>query len=131
MRKKLFWAGLFWTLFIIIACLVEGESVPKTSIFSFEHKDKLAHFFFYFVFSILLFSYKVTGKNNLSFVKAGFITFLLASVVGGMVEIGQLLLTKTRSAEWYDMLANCSGSIVGIVVSASYLKIFKFRKASS
>ena len=131
MRSKTLWFGIIWTLFIVLACLIEGESVPKVSLFPFEHKDKVAHFFFYFVFTIVWFWHNIVKDSGKSLWIVSLKTFLIASLIGCSVEIAQYYLTTSRSAEWLDVLANTLGSICGLIASVTYLKILKIKRASS
>lgn len=113
-RRLYFVFGIVWTGFVLIACLADGNSVSKTSFFNIPNKDKIAHFIFYFVFSVVWLQYLVTScKHRSKNVLAGII-FVLAALVGGMVELMQYYFTSTRSADWMDVLANCSGSLAGI-----------------
>lgn len=82
--------------------------------------DKVAHFIFYFVLTILFF---LTLKRESNCVKKmNYIyvfTFIFAFLIGIAVEIMQETLTTTRSADFYDVLFNT----FGIVVALSVVKI--------
>lgn len=121
-RKFYLGFGILWTGFVLIACLADGNTVPKSSFFNIPNKDKIAHFIFYFVFSIvwlqyLIIEYKYTSKRLL----AGII-FIVAALMGGVIELIQYYFTSTRSAEWADVLANCSGSLAGVLIGKAISK---------
>ncbi|QQU02943.1 VanZ family protein [Myroides odoratus] len=115
-RKVFFIAGLLWTCFIIYACLAEASSIPKTSFFNIPNKDKVAHFTFYFVFSVIwfLFSSKKNSSKKTK-IRTGIAIFTIATFLGGGVELGQYFFTNSRSAEWADFFANSLGSAIGIL----------------
>ncbi|EHQ43103.1 VanZ family protein [Myroides odoratus] len=115
-RKVFFIAGLLWTCFIIYACLAEASSIPKTSFFNIPNKDKVAHFTFYFVFSVIWFLFS-NKKNNSkkAKIRTGIVIFTIATFLGGGVELGQYFFTNSRSAEWADFFANSLGSAIGIL----------------
>ncbi|WHT40877.1 VanZ family protein [Myroides sp. mNGS23_01] len=107
---------MLWTCFIIYACLAEASSIPKTSFFNIPNKDKVAHFTFYFVFSVIWFLYS-NKKNNSkkAKIRTGIVIFTIATFLGGGVELGQYFFTNSRSAEWADFFANSLGSAIGIL----------------
>lgn len=121
-RKTLLWLllALFWSVLIGIACLMDGNTIPKTTLLQLPNKDKIAHFVFYFVFSILWFRFFVDLKSSKNKIRLAILIFLVASVLGMTMEVMQYLFTTTRSAEWADVIANSSGSLAGLVTSLLY-----------
>ncbi|WP_413511490.1 VanZ family protein [Myroides odoratus] len=115
-RKGYFILGTLWTCFILYACLAEASSIPRTSFFNIPNKDKVAHFTFYFVFSLVwfLFSCKKNNKRKRNR-RIGIVIFTIATFLGAMIELGQYYLTNSRSAEWADFIANSLGSAIGIL----------------
>ncbi|MDR2221980.1 MAG: VanZ family protein [Flavobacteriaceae bacterium] len=108
--------GLLWTVFILYACLIESSSVPKASFLDIPHKDKIAHFTFYCIFSILWFL-RFSKRNVISSNKIlAFRIFTIATLMGGTVELMQLFFTTSRGAEWGDFIVNCLGSFVGLLI---------------
>jgi len=89
----------------------------QTSIgISVNNIDKIAHFGIYFIFTLVWFGYlsgmkfKKSFKNNC--LKASFLAFF----VGVSIEILQQLITKERSAEVYDVLANSLGILIAVIM---------------
>jgi len=115
-RKVYLLAGLFWTCFIVYACLAEASTIPKTSFFNIPNRDKVAHFTFYFVFSLIWFFFS-TKKNTDRKTKrrTGIVIFTIATFFGGGIELCQYYFTSSRSAEWADFIANSLGSALGII----------------
>ncbi|MBB1138332.1 VanZ family protein [Myroides sp. WP-1] len=115
-RKFYFLIGLLWTCFIVYACLAEASAIPSTSYFNFPNRDKVAHFTFYFVFSLVWFLFKnkknATRKTK---IRTGIVIFTIATFLGGYIEICQYYFTESRSAEWADFIANSLGSAIGIL----------------
>lgn len=115
-RNTLFWFALVWSCVIGVLCLLDGSSIPQTSTLSIPHKDKIAHFTFYFIFSVLWFFYWDKLKNKKSRVVKALYVFVIASIMGGIVELLQLKFTTSRSAEWMDVVANSTGSFIGLLI---------------
>lgn len=89
---------------------MNGKAVGEVSFFDLPYKDKIAHFGFYFIFSIFWFIYLNKTKQSTSRFSMICIIFIIAVILGGIVELLQLYYTTTRSAEWADFFANCLGS---------------------
>lgn len=98
-RKLYFVIGTLWTVVVLAACLLSSETIAKAPRFDIPYKDKLAHFTFYFVFSIIWFKYYVKSNPNTSRIKLSIRIFTIASLMGGIVEVLQYYFTASRSAE--------------------------------
>ena len=108
-RNFLFFA-IIWTLLITVASLVNFNNVPKVAI---PGNDKLVHFLFY-LFFVVFWSFAL--HKNFYFKKYSFIIIVFAIVYGIIIEVLQGVLTSTRQADFYDVLANTAGAIVGSVI---------------
>ncbi|MDR0228401.1 MAG: VanZ family protein [Flavobacteriaceae bacterium] len=108
--------GILWTLFILYACLIESSSVPSASFLNIPYKDKIAHFTFYCIFSILWFLHYRKRKVISSNKTLSFCIFTIATLMGGTVELMQLFFTDSRGAEWGDFIVNSLGSFVGLLI---------------
>lgn len=126
MERKLYLAlALLWTAVVLAACLLSSEAIAKAPRFDIPYKDKVAHFTFYFVFSFVWFVYYVKSNPNYSRIKLSIRIFTIASLMGGVVELLQYYFTSSRSAEWADELANCLGSLFGVLLC---LTLFRRKK---
>lgn len=107
-------ATVVWGVFVTYACLVSASSVPKVAWLDIPNKDKIVHFIFYFVFTLLLYKdYKVKAGS----VKKAFIyAFATAVSYGVIIEICQKLFTDGRNADAMDVIANTSGSAFAILM---------------
>ena len=105
-RNFLFFA-IVWTVFITVASLVSFNSVPKVAI---PGNDKLVHFLFYFFFVVF---WSIALHKNFYSKKYSFIIVVFAIVYGIIIEVLQELLTTTREPDFYDVIANAFGAIIG------------------
>jgi VanZ family protein len=96
-----------WTIFILYMSLKPAGNEPPL----FDNIDKVAHFTFYFVFVVLWCNY-FRLKNNFQ-TKSIRIILVFSFFFGLAIELCQELLTQTRHADIYDVLANGSGGLLG------------------
>ncbi len=104
-------------MFITWASLFSFSGSPSTA-FNFPHADKVVHFGFYFVTTIL--AYLVFSKEWLLATKKRkkiFFVFLFTVLYGIIIEILQIKLTHDRAGEFFDVVANTFGSISAIFVT--------------
>ena len=91
-----------------------GDSTPDLP--RIPYIDKIAHFTFYFVFTVLFF---LTLKNECKCVKkipyVYLISALFAFLLGISIELLQKTITTTRSGDIYDVFFNSFGTIVALV----------------
>ena len=120
MLNRYFLAASAWTAAITVLCLLSADTVDKVSLINIPHKDKVAHFVFYFVFTLLWSKYfRSLHKDGK---KARFMVFLFAAAWGILIEFCQMLFTVQRSADIYDAAANIAGSIIAIIAIWLYRK---------
>lgn len=74
------------------------------------HKDKMAHFVFYFLFCFLwirYLTYNTIASNHK-------IKVLITAILYGiLMEILQAVMHNHRSSDFYDVIANSIGAFVG------------------
>lgn len=91
-----------------------GDSTPNLP--RIPYIDKIAHFTFYFVFTVLFF---LTLKNECKCVKkipyVYLISALFAFLLGISIELLQKTITTTRSGDIYDVFFNSFGTIVALI----------------
>ena len=100
--------------------MLNQSSIPKPKL-DVVGLDKWVHFAFYLVLSALI--WYETAENNLSNFKYFIWVFLIPSLYGGLIELIQLTLTSSRSAEWGDWIADITGSMIVYVC----LIIYRYR----
>jgi len=105
---------------VATACLVSVSDVPDVDL-GVENADKLVHFSFYAIFSMLWFVYlQSIVKND----KKLYLAVFIFSVLFGIgIEICQSIFTETRQADVADAIANTLGSLFGL----SMLKFYNNR----
>ena len=91
----------------------EGSSLSR---FNFPHRDKVAHFIFYFVAAVLGSLFFVeTKKEKSTLIKYLKILALSLIFFGIIIEVIQGAMTVNRSGDFFDALANSLGVILGII----------------
>ena len=107
-------AFIIWVLGITMLSLAQLE-VDLSGIESFTGFDKLVHASFYFGFTFLLslgfVEYKRVELNVKQLIWIG----ILAASYGLFIEYLQQELTTSRQAEFYDILANLTGTLVAVL----------------
>lgn len=113
---KFFWKTITWGSIILVLSLISGNTVNKMSIFQIPNFDKILHASFYAVFALLL-AWDILGfKNKNSRFVISIITMMILLVYGGIIELLQKYLSRTRNADFFDLLANFVGISIGIVL---------------
>ncbi len=122
MPKKLL---LLWAIIcsgvITYFCLTDSGNIPKVS---FPSIDKIVHFCFHFGFTIswiLFFKKELKGKTANDY-KAYLVSFIFSVFFGITIEILQSILTKTRTADVTDILANAIGATAAVFASIAFKK---------
>lgn len=106
-----FFVALLWAGVIAFFCLVQLNDVPLGNV---SNLDKLVHVFFHFVLTILCFLFFQKHTNDINGLKPIIVSFLFSVFFGIGIEIAQELLTTTRHADVFDVLANLSGATLGV-----------------
>lgn len=81
-----------------------------------SNMDKIVHAFFHFVLTFLCFLYLKSRANTVSAMKSIVVSFLFSVFFGIGIEIAQELLTTSRHAEVFDVLANVSGATLAVAL---------------
>lgn len=107
--------AIAYTIFVFFASLlpIKGDVGPQLL-----HKDKIVHVAIYIIFTIVWFAYFYNSSKKNNYIKA----IALSFCTGVLVEFLQETLTLSRSADIYDIIANCLGIIIAILC----IKHFKF-----
>lgn len=98
LRYRWAWIGAMWFLALLI---VAGSLAPVFGPALMPGFDKIEHFSAYFALTIL--GSAVATSEGMPWVVAR------AMLLGLAMEAAQALFTKTRSADWADVLANTAG----------------------
>nr|WP_262908990.1 VanZ family protein [Leeuwenhoekiella parthenopeia] len=91
-----------------------------------EHSDKMVHVVTYVIFTLLWFAFFYFLRPNSDYFKVSLIKSCSFAIIYGIViEALQAALTRSRSADFNDFLANLAG------ISGALLVILVFRNQFS
>ncbi len=104
------WKSIVWAAFIMVVCAIPSDQVQKVTFVKIPYLDKIIHFILYFVFALLV----ISGNNSLRekrnvTVKAILWAAAITLTYGILVELLQHFIFTTRSAEFWDIVANILG----------------------
>jgi len=123
MKRKFQWIPpILWGLLTAVLSLIPGGP-GNFQLFGVPNIDKIGHFGMYGVWTFLIF-YALSGYPGISLRRAFWITFILGTLVGVVLEFGQYAMTLGRSFEINDMIANGFGSLIGAWLGQLF---YKFR----
>jgi len=108
---------IVWAILIFVLCTMPASSLPKIKML---HIDKVAHFVFFFVQSVLV-SLLLRFQKKRSYWQIVLFSTFQAFVYGGVIEILQDKFFN-RTGELYDLIADTLGGLCGALV---YPVIFK------
>jgi VanZ family protein len=112
LKQIYFWLAISWSGLILISCLIQSSDIPQISI---PNLDKVIHSFFHFVFTSLWFLFFQKHLNSTTIPKPLSISFGFSCLFGIGIELLQALLTSTRSADVFDVLANITGATLAVI----------------
>ncbi len=110
-----YYKSLIITILITILSLLPGSDTPKIHFINIPYLDKYIHFFMYFFLSgIIIFDSKRVGDRNLKF----YLIIITAIIIFGItLESIQENYITGRSGEFFDVIANSTGTIIGLIIS--------------
>jgi len=112
--RNIFLVALIFTIIATIAFLMPSTKIPSVKIHTPIEIDKMVHFGVHF---ILVLSWLVYYARHTVIVKKSSIFFIALSCVvyGIIIEVLQGM-TKTRGADFADVIANMIGTGLGVLV---------------
>ncbi|HUR31408.1 MAG TPA: VanZ family protein [Saprospiraceae bacterium] len=111
-----------WGILLAVLSLMPAEQ-GNLLLFGIPHIDKIAHFGMYSVWTFLVYR-AWSGTSKISKSRLMWLTFLLGTMTGAILEYAQYSMTVGRSFEISDMIANAVGSFAGVLAG----KIWKPRE---
>ena len=110
-RKNKF--SILLALIIMYLSLTSSQTFHKVPLINIPNIDKIIHFGMYFgLMSVIILENRTNLRNN----RHLFLTGLIPLLYGIIMEILQATVTVTRTASFYDALANSSGILVSILL---------------
>jgi VanZ family protein len=109
---------------IALLSLLPSSSLPDSSLFSIGSIDKIVHFCMYSFFGF------VGLLETRCYHRCLGLHFLLLTSIFGLsvlLEVLQATLVPSRSAEWFDLVANLSGLTVGYIAYRIFRHLRSFR----
>jgi VanZ family protein len=112
--------SLIWVLIIFGLCSMPGRHIPSFKLLEMLSFDKWVHAGIFFVLCCLIF-FSIIQKSNSK--NPIYIFFVLAILYGCSLEVMQYYFFSQRTADWYDIIANSTGCVFGLVF---YRKIYTY-----
>jgi len=84
------------------------------------HSDKIGHFIIYTGFTIIWIFFFLKVKKK-SILKSIYTAFIWSVFFGVFMECCQWMFTSYRQFDYYDMLANTTGSLLGLLIFGIFL----------
>ena len=108
--------GLLCTM---IAIVLFSFVFPVPKFFNFPHADKIYHFLAYALLTLFLTltisRYTMFSSRHIFLIGVG-----TALILGGLIEFAQYLTLK-RTPDFFDCVANCSGTLLGYLTYVIFL----------
>jgi VanZ family protein len=100
-------------LIILFLSLKDTGGMGRTLYNYFRHTDKLVHLFMYLVLTFTaLYQYHLESSR----MRIMMLVVLSAFGYGFLMEVLQYLFTTTRGFEIFDVIANLTGALIGLLL---------------
>ena len=110
--KALLSIGIVYTLLITVALLIPTTEIPRIRI---SYIDKYAHLLIHGLLSLIWLWYRFSGDKCHISVKNVFVVLLICFSYGVVIEAAQHWFTLSRSFDFFDIVANGFGSLLGLL----------------
>ena len=121
---KSFLPAIVWGIFILIMSSLPGDDIPKSFINNIPFVDKIIHFFLYFLLVILILFGSLRKSKNTLTIRNFLFAFSISLLYGILMEVLQHFVFIMRSANLMDIIANATGSFIGLL-TFYYAKVHK------
>jgi VanZ family protein len=112
---KKYWLTILLLVVIFILCFINPSDFPKAPVYNF---DKIVHALMFMGLSgVIFFDNTRYLRSRISEIRIFSGTFLFPVAIGGLIEILQRYLTKTRTGDWMDFLYDVIGVIIGMEIA--------------
>jgi VanZ family protein len=110
-KKNLF--SILIALILLYLSLTNTEKFEKIQLINLPFMDKIVHFGMYFVLmSVIIFE----NKRNIRNARNLLLVALIPLSYGILMEILQLILTLSRSGDFYDALSDAAGILTAVIL---------------
>jgi len=112
-----YWKPVLVALVILYGSLTSSANISKVNFLHFNNSDKFIHAVLYFTLALSFITalYKNTKLKKFDLY---LLSFLLVKSYGILMEVFQYSLTKDRSPELLDLLANLTGIVIALILFA-------------
>ena len=105
-----------WALVILLLTLTPGHSLPKLDMFTIDGIDLIAHSGVFFILALLMtLGFKKQSRFSPLKEKTGMYVIILCTTFGVAIELLQIIIPG-RGFEFFDMIANSLGSLMGYYI---------------
>ena len=108
LKKQVFLITVFYSLALATVCLIPLKKLPDIGV---SFADKIFHSLTYVILAFLWF-YSLVFHFKTSKIKSIIYASIISIFFGIIIEILQGTLTKTRQADFLDILANSLGVLL-------------------
>ena len=118
LERKFILIAVTWTVLITFLSLI---SINNTSLFmsKLPYKDKIVHFVFYFMFVVL---WNFSLNQKIPYLKYKILAG--AILYGIIIEILQVAITVSRTADFFDVIANSLGALIAFFMLPYFARLF-------
>jgi len=125
---KKYWLSALVIAIILVLCFMNTAPLPAPPIRNF---DKAVHtLMFLGLAGVIFFDNTSYLRFSISKLRIFLGTFLFPVVFGGLIEIMQKYLTKTRSGDWFDFLFDVVGVFFAMGVALLINRYFLMKKVA-
>lgn len=100
-------------LVILYLSLANSHTFDKVPAFNIPHFDKMVHFAMYFGLTLMII---IESRKSIRGLRHLLTICLIPLFFGILIEIMQYSLTSTRSANFYDGVADFTGILVAVMI---------------
>ena len=105
---------------------------PQTKLDEIRNFDKIAHLCMYGGLELVIWIEYLRHHSNLNWIKILLFGIFAPILLGGLMEIAQMELTKQRSGDWADLLADAIGVVIGAIIGYTAIRtVFKKKNVTS
>ena len=116
---KYFSLAIIWSVFIAVVSFIPNSSLPDIKL-NLLQPDKLAHAaVYFFLTATLLWGF---WKEKRLETKTIWLSFGISCVYGILIEGAQYAFFPGRFFEFYDIIANVIGALIGLIVAFFLIK---------
>jgi VanZ family protein len=111
-RKLEKYLAPLWAIVVFIVSILPADDITIDSDMLIPHADKVVHIMMYFILQVAMMRKRQSGMED----KNKVIIFILVSGYGVFIELFQGYFLADRFFEIYDIIANITGALMGILL---------------